>query len=109
MITIEDRAVRVDGRTIELEHGVEQAIEVDDLILVLYRPTDLHRPSGSFRNLEAYTRRGERVWTAELPTTSSDAYYRIVGSDPVTALSRTSFRCVIDRETGRIVEKEFYR
>jgi hypothetical protein len=103
-----DHNVRIPPRVRSKVRGarVIDAMTVGELIVVLLDPDEHIKPWGQYRNLQAFTANGKRVWTAELPTTTTgDAYYRMDPGLPLTAHSVMSFECVIDPQTGRIVSK----
>jgi hypothetical protein len=100
----------VGSNQIHLEYPIEDAFELGDKIIVLFKPDARSGPFGQFHNLIAVSRSGERLWEAELPTTmSGDGYYLIGPKNPLTASTITSFACVINEENGRIIKKTFYK
>jgi hypothetical protein len=108
VIRIENNTIAFDGREMSLEYPIHDARVVGDRLLVLFRPES--KRSGQFRNLVAFDLHGQKLWTAELPTSSgADAYYEIVSENPIVADSYCSYRCTIDRDTGRITSKEFHK
>jgi hypothetical protein len=61
-----------------------------------------------FRNLEAFTFSGERVWTAEHPTSeTADVYVEFVSTSPLVVWDFACYRCGIDLSNGRLIESEF--
>jgi len=112
------RELLIDGESIELEYVVLDAFELDGRVIVLLDPEaylqdpdygkERRRGDGALRNLCAMSMSGELLWEAEFPE-AADYYYKIVGRHPLTALSFSSFRCVIDASTGRIARKDFYK
>ena len=100
--------MRFDDRELEGEYPVYDARLREEILLVLYRPESYQ--GGQFRNLVAFDLSGKELWKAELPTNASmDSYYQLVSEKPIIADSYCSYRCTIDEETGRILQKEFYK
>lgn len=110
------REVLIDGKLVQLEYEVREAFELDGKIIVLLDPNaylqdpsygkERRRGHDALQNLRALSVLGESLWEAEFPE-AADYYYKIVDVHPLTALSFSSYRCVIDGATGRIVRKEF--
>lgn len=110
MISYEEKILIVDGESYELEHRVVDAIESNDRVVVLFDPDAYTAKFGQFPNLIAISRNGRKLWTAELPTTTSgDRYYRLVRGESLRAASIYSFVCDLDPRTGRILRKEFVK
>jgi hypothetical protein len=80
---------------------------VGDLLVVLF--TYSQGPRGQqFRNLQAFSKDGRRIWTAEHATSeTSDSYVEITSMEPFTAGSFAGYSCQIDARTGRLVQAEF--
>jgi hypothetical protein len=112
------REVIIGTRRMTLEYELREAFEVDGRIIVLLDPNaylqdpsyekERRRGLNPLRNLRALSESGELLWEAEFPE-AADYYYKVVDRHPLTALSFSSYRCVIDGATGRIVRKEFFK
>jgi len=103
-----ERELFIDGRRYEMPHPIDDAIEYEGSVIVLFDPDSADEGSGRFHNLVAVDRSGRVEWTAELPTDDpGDRYYRIASSDPLTAYSVRSYDCVIDRTSGHILDRTF--
>lgn len=110
------REVLIDSDSVTLEYDVREAFELDGRVIVLLDPNaylqdssygkERRRGDSALRNLRALSTTGDLLWEAEFPE-GADYYYKIVDRHPLTALSFSSFRCVIDHVTGRILSKEF--
>ena len=110
MISYDGSTVTVDGQTYQLDYRVADAIEYADRVVVLFDPDAYTAKFGQFANLVALSREGKKLWTAELPTTTSgDRYYRLVHRGTLQASSVYSFVCDIDPRSGRILRKEFVK
>lgn len=96
------------ARRLELEHAIDAAWRAGSRIIVLFDPDAEQGKIGQFPNLVAVNERGEQVWIADLPTsTTGDRYYRVQSEDPIVVSSVSSYDCEIDLGTGRIVRQEF--
>jgi hypothetical protein len=103
-----ERDLFIDGTRHELPYPIDNAIEYEDSVVILFDPDSADEGNGRFHNLVAFDRSGQVLWRAELPTTDpGDRYYKIPSSDPLTAYSVRSYDCVIDRRTGRILDRTF--
>jgi hypothetical protein len=115
-VSCQGRELFIDGRSIELEYAVRDAFELDGRIIVLLDPDaylkdpaygkERRRGDGALRNLRALSMSGQPLWEARFPE-AADYYYKVVERRPLTVLSFSSFRCVIDTVTGQIISKEF--
>jgi hypothetical protein len=118
MIKVSHRGneVLINGNGVKLEYDVREAFELDGQVIVLLDPNaylqdpgygkERRRGDSALRNLRALSTAGHLLWEAEFHE-AADYYYKIVDRYPLTALSFSSFRCVIDSATGRILSKEF--
>lgn len=110
MITFIGTTVSVNGKSLTVEYPVIDAFEVEERIILLFDPDAYTEKFGQFRNLVALSATGERLWTAEMPTTTSgDRYYKVASRIPLVAYSIYSFECEIDITTGRIKARQFYK
>ncbi|HOX03244.1 MAG TPA: hypothetical protein P5555_13325 [Candidatus Paceibacterota bacterium] len=108
MIAFSGKTIRVSGASLELEYPVADAFELEDRIIVLFNPDACTKKFGQFPNLVALRPTGERLWTAELPTTTSgDRYYKVASRNPLVVYSIHSVECEIDIATGRIKARRF--
>lgn len=117
-ISFQGNTMTIDGQPVQLPWPVLDAIEEGNRVFVLMDPdsylldVDYKRKrrqgSPAIRNLVALTKSGMELWKAELPE-SSDYYYRISSSKPLTANSYSSYRCEINPDNGTITRKEFLK
>ena len=108
MVTFSDKTVSIYGKSLEVEHPVIDAFELKGRIIVLFDPDVYTEKFGQFPNLIALRPTGERLWTAELPTTTSgDRYYKIASQTLLVAHSIYSYECQIDAATGRLKSRQF--
>jgi hypothetical protein len=110
LVTLSGNTVVVGCKTITLSYPIAEAFRLEDKIIVLLDPDAYTEKFGQFRNLIALTIDGERLWTAELPTSmSSDTYYRISSKNPLVADSFSSYACEIDKLNGKIINRTFFK
>jgi hypothetical protein len=103
---VENR-IEVDGQWVQLEHPIQDAFRDGDRTVVLFDPDSA---PGAFANLICLGRDGKRLWQADLPERGrADVYYRISSRRPLVVNSFSSYKCEIDRATGRIIGKEFMK
>src|SRR5690349_19839780 len=100
MITFAGKTITIGDKLVAVEHPVVDAFELEGCIIVLFNPDAYTERFGQFPNLIALRPTGERLWIAELPTTTSgDSYYKIASRTPLVAYSINSFECEIDPVT----------
>jgi hypothetical protein len=103
-----ERELFIDENRYELPYPIDDAIEYDKLVVVLYSPDSAPKTYGQFHNLVAFDRSGRPRWVAELPTSSTgDRYYKVPSMEPMVAYSTQSYDCTISQQTGRILSKTF--
>lgn len=109
-IKVESGNVFAQGNEIRLEYPVIDAFQEGNKIIVLFDSDAETNPHKQFPNLTAIDFHGQRLWTAELPTTrGGDRYYQISSRNPLIADSIYSYNCEIDSQTGRIKQKIYYK
>ena len=106
--------VRIDGKSVRMEFIVRDSFWADGRAIVLLDPTAFlddpawhgsrKAPRDPVKNLRAYAPSGELEWEAEQPE-EDDHYYLIETREPLVALSFSAYRCELDPESGRILEK----
>jgi len=110
MITFYGKTLSINGKSLELDYPVVDAFELEGRIIVLFNPDAYTERFGQFPNLIALGPTGERVWTAELPTTTSgDRYYKVSSRTPLVVYSIYSQECEIEPATGRIKVRRFFK
>ncbi|MCG6118900.1 MAG: hypothetical protein MEQ07_12055 [Aquimonas sp.] len=107
---IAHRLIKIGQREIRLDYEAKQIEKADDLLLVLLDPDAEGELKLNYRNLLAFRLDGSLAWIAEQPTNAAhDVYYRIIDTSPIRALAFTSWSCTIDKESGRVVNREFFK
>jgi len=110
MIAFSGKTLLIDGNPLELDYPVADAFELEGRIIVLFNPDAYTEKFGQFPNLIALRSTGERLWTAELPTTTSgDRYYKVTAQPPLVACSIYSQECEIEPATGLIKARRFFK
>jgi len=110
MISYSGKTLLINGSPVDLEHPIAEAFEADGKLLVLFDPDARTEKFGQFPNLVALSVSGEKLWTAELPTTTSgDRYYKIASKRPLVVYSIYSEECEIDPDIGKIVVRRPFR
>jgi len=108
----------IDGKLVKMPFPILNAVELGDRVIVLLDPDaylldpeyKIKRRQGerAFQNLIAVSKNGEKLWEAEFPS-ESDYYYRIISQSPLKVDSFSSYECEIDPDTGKIIQKKFYK
>ena len=117
-VAFSGRTLTIDARSIEMPWPVLSAVENAGTVFVLLDPDaylldptyTASREAGVpvMGNLLALNRAGEQLWKADFPEVL-DYYYKITSTEPLTALSFSSYRCELNRSNGSIVRKEFLK
>jgi hypothetical protein len=106
-VSFSGQSVSVAGKTWQAPWPVVQAVVIDGRVILLYdyMAGPKHR---QFQNLEAFSFSGERLWTAEHPTSeTADAYVEILSTSPFLVWDFACYRCTIDLSTGRLIAAQF--
>ena len=106
-ISFSGQTVSVAGHTWQAPWPVKQAAVIDGRVILIYdyMAGPRHR---QFRNLEAFSFSGERLWTAEHPTSETvDAYVEFMSTSPLVVWDFACYRCIIDPSSGRLIESQF--
>jgi hypothetical protein len=96
------------GYSFDEEHEVLEKRELGDTILVVYDYMD-YPQKGPIKNLVAYDREGKIKWVADSPGNPTSAYCAISSVDPLVVNSFCSHACTIDKITGKIIGKQFFK
>jgi hypothetical protein len=106
-ITFSGQTVSVAGQTWQAPWPVTQAAVIDGRVILIYdyMAGPRHR---QFQNLEAFSFSGQRLWTAEHPTSqTADAYVEILSTSPFVVWDFACYRCELDSSNGRLIKAEF--
>jgi hypothetical protein len=106
-VSFSGQTVSVAGHTWQAPWPVRQAAVIDGRVLLIYdyMAGPRHR---QFQNLEAFSFSGQRLWTAEHPTSETgDVYVEFVSTSPLVVWDFACYRCVIDPSSGRLIESQF--
>jgi hypothetical protein len=103
-----ERELFVDGRRHELPYPIDDAVEYEEIVVILFDPDSATEDYGPFHNLIAIDSSGRTMWEADLPTSNpGDRYYKISSKEPFVVYSTESYDCVIDLSTGHIINRTF--
>jgi len=106
-VSFSGQKVSVNGHTWQDPWTVKQAVIVDGRVILLYdyMAGPRHR---QFQNLEAFSFSGQRLWTAQHPTSETgDAYVEILSISPLLVWDFACYRCILDPSSGRLIESQF--
>lgn len=106
-MTEKSKKIEFGGVPCEMPHPILDSRKIGDRILILYDYMDYPRYKQA-RNLLAYDFDGNELWTAEHPTnTTADSYVSFHSTEPLWVWNFASYKCRIDTETGKLIEKVF--
>lgn len=104
------RLLQIGQHKIQLDYEAKQIEKADDLTLVLLDPDASGAPKQDYRNFLAFRTDGSLAWIAEPPTNAAhDVYYKIINTCPIRAVAFTSWSCTIDKESGKVLSREFFK
>ena len=110
--------IKVFGKQIEINSTyvvdflfpIKDAFISKNTVIVFLDPDANLGKTKQYKNLLGFNKQGKKIWEAELPTTkSSDVYWRIKRKAPLVVSSFSSYECIIDESTGKILSAEFYK
>jgi hypothetical protein len=106
---IQGKSLNLGTTKIDFEYPIEKVIFYKGIYLVLLSPDSHKQKWGQFPNLFSLSPDEGILWKAELPTTNTgDSYHSLdIINDKITAYSWCSYECIIDHNTGKIIEKVF--
>jgi len=88
----------------------KQTFELGERKIVLFDTDDAIPLAGQSPNLVCFSKNGKIDWIAELLTSDTgETYYQVLSVTPLVADSIFSWRCTIDAENGRIIEREWLK
>lgn len=106
-LTISGDEIVCSGGRIKAPYPIFEAREIDGSVLVLYDYMAFPRGEPA-RNLFAYDLSGNPIWRAEdIGFGTTDAYTNIISETPLVVGNFAGFTCVIDTQTGKIIETTF--
>lgn len=112
-LSFEGKMIKTNTFSKELDYLIQDVIylEKDQICIVLYDRGSNIRKWGQFPNIICLNRKGEKIWTAELPTSDTgDSYIRMkLKEGNLFADAWGSFTCEIDIATGKIINKIFFK
>lgn len=98
----------VGEQELEVEYPIRDAVDIGGRIIVLYDPDAKPSHFSQFHNLVAFSSRGDKLWTAEHPTSeTADIYVEIVEAEPLTVWNFACYTCTINPSNGKLVETVF--
>jgi outer membrane protein assembly factor BamB len=111
--SFEDKVITTEKFSKELDYPIQSIVYLENKqnFIVLYDMDSNIRKWGQFPNIICLNSKGEKIWTVELPTTSTgDSYCQMELEDgKLIADSWRSYSCEIDVNTGRIINKLFFK
>jgi hypothetical protein len=106
-ITFSGQQVSVADQTWQSPWPVQQAKVIAGRVILIYDYMAGPR-FRQFQNLEAFSFSGQRLWTAEHPTSeTTDAYVEILSAIPFVIWNFAGYRCELDSSNGRLMKAEF--
>ena len=109
--SFEGNQIKIGDNFKELDYPIQDIInlEKDNKIIVLFDRDSNIRSWGQFPNIICLSNKGDKLWTAELPTTNTgDSYHSMeLKEGKLVGYSWCSFMSIIDLNTGKILERIF--
>ncbi len=115
-LVFDNNRIHIGDNVITTDYPILDAFSCAGKIVVLLDPDSYlkdpnykaKRREGEkdYGNLQAYSREGIWLWSAEFPE-ESDYYHTIASRNPLIVHSFSSYICEIDLDDGSILDKEF--
>jgi len=111
--SFEGKVITTEKFSKELDYPIQSIVYLENKqnFIVLYDRDSNIRKWGQFPNIVCLNNKGEKIWTVELPTTDTgDSYFRMQFKEgKLFGDAWGSFVCEIDVNTGKIVNKVFFK
>ncbi|MBY0273397.1 MAG: hypothetical protein K2X02_08365 [Alphaproteobacteria bacterium] len=111
--SFEGKVITTEKFSKELDYPIQSVIYLENKqsFIVLYDMDSNIRKWGQFPNIICLNSKGEKIWTVELPTTSTgDSYCQMEFEDgKLITDSWRSYSCEVDVNIGRIINKIFFK
>lgn len=110
-VSFSKNQVTVNGVAVDFDFHIEQVLEMNDVIVVLLDPDSNLCKWGQYPNLFGVSLEGDVLWKCELPTSDTgDCYLSFKKENQrIIVYSWSSFDCVIDPTSGKIISKVFVK
>jgi len=118
MIHIDSNNLYYGSIHVSTSYPIKEAHQIGNAVLVLIDPSsylndssypkERRRGVNALRNLLLFSDQGKLIWEAEFPE-HVDYYYRIISTSPIVVYSFSSYQCMIDINSGKIMEMEFMK
>jgi len=107
---LDKKSLQIDESPLEFEFPISEIVFLKNVFCILFEPGSDNRNWGQFHNLYGININGKIIWKADLPSTKPDCYWKIklIGEN-LRAYSFSSYDCIIDPITGKILSSEFYK
>ena len=97
----------VQGEYWDFQRKILDAVQINDIVIIIFDYMEYPRQQQA-RNMEGYSMKKEKIWTAEHPTNqNTDTYINFVSESPLTACNFSSHTCVIDPQSGALLDAKF--
>jgi hypothetical protein len=94
---------------VKFDFPIYQLAFYRDVFFVLFHPGSDGKNWGQFHNLCGVNVEGKVMWKAELPDSSAGCFDRITLEDEKLHAYASTYDCIIDPATGKIMSSEFYK
>lgn len=107
-IGFENNKLKIDGQIFELDYQIKDARIIDNLAIVIFKFGETVPKFRQFNNCKAFDSKGNLIWTAEHPTsTTSDFYVEFMDSKSNSLWNFACFICSLDFKTGKLIKADF--
>jgi hypothetical protein len=109
LIDTDKKILEIDEKQIKFDFPIYQIIFADSIFYILFHPGSDNRSYGQFYNLWGVNTEGKIIWKAELPDSSAGCFDRISIEGGKLHAYASTYDCIIDFPTGKIISSEFYK
>ncbi|MBY0273391.1 MAG: hypothetical protein K2X02_08335 [Alphaproteobacteria bacterium] len=112
-LSFEEKKLETTTFSKELDYPIQDVIYLanNQTYIILFDRGSNIKKWGQFPNIICLNSKGDKIWTVELPTTSTgDSYYQMGFEDgKLIGDSWRSYSCEIDVNTGKIINKVYFK
>lgn len=104
-----DNNLEINNSYVSFEFPIKAACSIDEYVIVLLDPDSNLCKWGQFPNIFGVSLEGKILWKSELPTTDTgDSYLSMrIEDNKLKSYAWSSYICIIDYKTGKILSKVF--
>jgi hypothetical protein len=109
LIDIDKNTLKIHNKKINFDFPIYQIFFDGSMFCILFYPGSDNKKWGQFLNLWGVSTEGEVIWKADLPDNTPGCFDRINLLEGKLHAYASTFDCILDPTTGKIISSEFYK